>query len=121
MKTKLFLLCLAIVLPFSIAPAAQAEESVRVQVSAFVDFNADKLMNAGEGVENATVIVRAGEHVQAKSLRSVQATFSLPVAKLDSLQVEIPYLALGERVKPDEGVAQVQFRLEAPEFPVYLP
>ena len=122
MKVRVVLF-LILILSLVIAPSARAnsEETVRVEVTAFVDFNGDKLMNAGEGIENAVVLVSVGERSQAKTLEGGRANFSLPYPQVETVQVEIPYLALGEEARSREGTAQVQFRLDAPELPVYLP
>jgi hypothetical protein len=119
MKRVIFLSIVFLVL--AIVPSARAEEAVRLEVRAFVDFNGDKLISAGEGIENAAVIITAGERSQTKLLEKGKATFSLPYLDVEAIQVEIPYLALGEEAKPKDGQALVQFRLDAPELPVYLP
>ena len=118
---RVFFIFTLVFLATSIAPSAQAEEAVRVEVVAFVDSNGDKLMSRGEGLENAAVILTVGDHSQVKMLEAGKVTFSLPYADVEEVRVEIPYLAVGEETKPRDGVAQVKFRLTAPELPVYLP
>ena len=83
--------------------------------------NGDKLFSRGEGLENAVVFLTVGDHSQVKALVGGKVTFSLPYAEVDEVRVEIPYLAVGEESRPRDGVAQVKFRLDAPELPVYLP
>jgi hypothetical protein len=120
-RRKQALLLMVLFSLITIVPSARAEEAVRLEVRAFVDFNGDKLISAGEGIENAAVIITAGERSQTKLLEKGKATFSLPYLDVEAIQVEIPYLALGEEAKPKDGQALVQFRLDAPELPVYLP
>lgn len=118
---RMLLIFILVFLVTPIVRSAQAEEAVRVEVTAFVDSNGDKLMSRGEGLESAAVILTVGDHSQVKSLEAGKVTFSLPYADVEEVRVEIPYLAVGEETRPKDGVAQVKFRLAAPELPVYLP
>lgn len=102
-------------------PGALAEEAVRVEVFAYVDINGDKLMNAGEGIDNVPVFVDVDGQRQVKVMDGGKVTFSLPYANVEIVKVEIPYLAVGEEIRPKDNVAEVSFRFNAPELPVYLP
>ncbi len=122
---RIILLSLLIFLTFTIitpiSVQAQQEEAVRVEVFAFVDRNGDKLMSQSEGIENTPIILTVGDRSQVKILKEGRVTFSLPYAEVEEVRVEIPYLAIGDESKPRNGVAQIKFRLDPPELPVYLP
>lgn len=121
MKRPGWMFILVLVALSAVSAAHAQEQAVRVEVSAFIDFNGDKLMSRGEGLESAAVLLTVGDHTQVKTLKTGKAVFSLPYAEVDEVRVEIPYLALGDETRPRDGIAQVKFRLEAPELPVYLP
>jgi hypothetical protein len=105
-----------------LAKPAQAQQSTRLTVYAYVDINADKMMNDGEGIDLIPVYVEVDGQRQAKIADEGKVTFSLPYVNIETIKVEIPYLAMGEEVDPDdELVAVVAFRVKAPELPVYLP
>ena len=120
-RILLWLLVLLLALAALASSVHAQEEAIRVEVFAFVDRNGDKLMSRGEGIENTPVFLTVGAHSQVRSLVGGKVTFSLPYAEVDEVRVEIPYLAVGEESRPRDGVAQVKFRLDAPELPVYLP
>jgi hypothetical protein len=97
-------------------------QATRVSIAVYLDINGDKLMSAGEGIENLPVIVDVDGQRQNKMTRGGQVDFSLPYANTDNLRIEVSYLALAAEVTTDkDGVARVEFRLTAPELPVYLP
>lgn len=116
------LLVLVTLIAIAIIPdPAQAQQSTRLTVYAYVDINGDKMMNEGEGIDLIPVYVEVDGQRQAKIAEEGKLTFSLPYVDIETIKVEIPYLAMGEEVEPDDGQAVVSFRIKAPELPVYLP
>jgi hypothetical protein len=109
------------VILFLLVDGAAADEPTRLTVLVYLDINGDKLMSEGEGIERLTVIADVDSQRQAKSLQGGQADFSLPYSKLTDIRIEVPYLALAKEVNLKDDQAEIGFRLESPELPVYLP
>ena len=122
-KTIRWILILILAVPILVAaPGAAAQENTtRLSVLVYLDINGDKLMSEGEGIERLTVIADVDGQRQAKVLQGGQAHFSLPYPELTNIRIEVPYLALADENQPKEREAEVRFRLESPELPVYLP
>ncbi|MBT3391381.1 MAG: hypothetical protein HN413_13345 [Chloroflexi bacterium] len=98
-----------------------ATQSTRLTIYAYVDINSDKMMSDGEGIDRIPIYVEVEGQRQAKIAENGKITFSLPYAIIQAIKVEIPYLAVAEEVQPKDEQAVVSFRIQAPEFPVYLP
>ncbi len=125
MKQRFFLLVLALLGLGLLVPHVRAADGVRVEVRVYLDVNGDRVMSAGEGVSGLPVTLRLGERApQTRLTEDGLAVFPLGAwtAQDGEAQVDIPYLAASERVKiAKEGATVIEFRLPAPEIPVYLP
>jgi hypothetical protein len=96
-----------------------------LRVVVYVDTNNNHLREQGEGVEGLRIVAAAGTWTAEQWTHGGEAWFWLP-ADLEAgseVQINTPYLHLSQVVRtPRENrLLQVDLRLDAPRYPIFLP
>ncbi len=116
---------LFLVVLLSLVSLAAGKVPARLEVLLYLDANGDRLMNTGEGVQGVPVLLKIDGDVEDQRLtQDGRVVFPLgyPLDENSRIQVEIPYLATAQKVSVgNTETLRAEFRLDAPELPVYLP
>ena len=91
----------------------------------YLDRDENGLEDAGEGVDNLLLLVRAGPWAVQAILQAGEAWLALPadLPRGSEVQVQAPYLHWSQVLAvPQPGeILQAGLRLDLPQYPVALP